>query len=372
VARVILPPDHCELGICLGHHGHVADHLALADEGLDWVEHERGCPPAHPFRDQGGFRRCGPFVGSLRILVLDEVGPIERILILRGGALGDFLLSLPAIEAIHQVYPNAEIELHAESRIGSLIPRLPFIKRFQDINGPLIAGLLAGRDCSSDVSRFDLALSFLSDPDETLRSALLHSGVGEVIQCLARPDDREMRSAYLLYAEAISARWPGGFVRPFQFLRQDPKPSSDLDGGISILLHPGSGSERKNWPVDFWCSLVEELMDISGLQLEILSGEAEFERTKAIVDRTGFNGVVHRSASLDEVVGIMERSCFYIGHDSGITHLAACCQLDGLVLWRHTSTKVWKPVHEGLQIVLEEEEWSARHLVERVRDRYGL
>ena len=70
-------------------------------------------------------------------------------------------------------------------------------------------------------------------------------------------------------------------------------------------------------------------------------------------------GALLPAQRLDRAVGIpltqlAERmagcSCF-IGHDSGISHLAAAVGLPGVVLWGPTMEEVWRPRGEGIQIL---------------------
>jgi ADP-heptose:LPS heptosyltransferase len=42
---------------------------------------------------------------------------------------------------------------------------------------------------------------------------------------------------------------------------------------------------------------------------------------------------------------------FFIGHDSGITHLAAAVGLPGLVLWGESVEAVWRPRSERMHVL---------------------
>ncbi len=45
---------------------------------------------------------------------------MNRILVIRGGAIGDFILTLPALKALRDEYPSAHIELLAYRHIAAL------------------------------------------------------------------------------------------------------------------------------------------------------------------------------------------------------------------------------------------------------------
>ena len=63
---------------------------------------------------------------------------MRRLLILRGGALGDFLVTLPALALLRQRWPDAEIEL-----IGN--PVAAALAQARCTRGPAAEGLTADR-----------------------------------------------------------------------------------------------------------------------------------------------------------------------------------------------------------------------------------
>ena len=61
-----------------------------------------------------------PFVYFVFFVVPPSDRPMRRILILRGGALGDFLVTLPALAALRSAYPAARIELAGNAPAAAL------------------------------------------------------------------------------------------------------------------------------------------------------------------------------------------------------------------------------------------------------------
>ena len=47
----------------------------------------------------------------------------------------------------------------------------------------------------------------------------------------------------------------------------------------------------------------------------------------------------------------MENCRGFVGHDSGISHLASAVGLPGLVLWGHTVESVWRPPGKRVRIL---------------------
>ena len=118
-----------------------------------------------------------------------------------------------------------------------------------------------------------------------------------------------------------------------------------------LALHPGSGSERKNWPESKWAELVQYLLGSTPWALLVVGGEAEGERLQRLTAALPPRRVrVAQSLPLAEVAGLLARSRAFVGHDSGISHLAAALGLPGLVLWGDSPSEIWRPPSD--QVVL--------------------
>ena len=52
-----------------------------------------------------------------------------------------------------------------------------------------------------------------------------------------------------------------------------------------------------------------------------------------------------------ELASLLQGCSAFIGHDSGISHLAAALGLPGLLLWGESSEKVWRPPSEKMTIL---------------------
>ncbi|MEK7706495.1 MAG: glycosyltransferase family 9 protein, partial [Verrucomicrobiota bacterium] len=122
----------------------------------------------------------------------------------------------------------------------------------------------------------------------------------------------------------------------------------------TIALHPGSGSERKNWPEAKWAELLRHLVNSTELHLLLVGGEAEGERLRRLAAALPTaRAVVARSLPLAELAGQLQSCAAFVGHDSGITHLAAALGLPTLVLWADTVEEIWRPQGEHVTVVRE-------------------
>jgi ADP-heptose:LPS heptosyltransferase len=60
---------------------------------------------------------------------------------------------------------------------------------------------------------------------------------------------------------------------------------------------------------------------------------------------------VGQSVPLAELAGRLAACRAFVGHDSGISHLAAAVGLPGLVLWGDTAEEIWRPPSEKVIVL---------------------
>ena len=275
-----------------------------------------------------------------------------KILVIRGGAIGDFILTLPAIAALRQQFPEAFLEVLGYPHIVQLAVAGGLVDRAQSIEARPLAGFFArGGSLAEELvdyfSEFDLIVSYLYDPDEIFRTNV---GRCTHAQFLTGPHRAEDKSE--LHAAKV-------YLRPLEHLAifdADPVPKLSIKSQTPTLnqvaLHPGSGSERKNWPEEQWANLLQHLAQATRFNLLLIGGEAEGERLQRLAAalppaRTR----VAQSLPLTELAGLLQGCSAFIGHDSGISHLAAALGLPGLLLWGESVEEVWRPPSQKMTVV---------------------
>ena len=267
-----------------------------------------------------------------------------RILVIRGGAIGDFILTLPAIAALRQQFPSAHLEALGYPHIVQLAQAGGLVDRAQPIEARGLAGFFARngelseglRDYFSD---FNIIISYLYDPDEIFKTNVARCTKAQFIVGPHRPDETGRTHAtdvYLKPLERLAIFDADATPR----LSIAPRPSPLA----SLCLHPGSGSERKNWPEENWVELIARLLNETPLSLMLVGGEAEGERLQRLAAALPpTRCIVAKSLPLAELAQRMKSCCGFLGHDSGITHLAAALGLTTTVLWAHTVEEIWRP-----------------------------
>jgi heptosyltransferase III len=294
---------------------------------------------------------------------------MNRILVIRGGAIGDFILTLPALKALREAYLNAHIEILGYKQIAALAENRFYAQAVRSIEyGPLSSFFARNSELSAELTgyfaSFDLIISFLYDPDRIFEANLRRCGVenllcgpakiaenrGHAARQLARPiEELGIRVADVTEEIFLSEK-----DRQFahEFLRNLSRPI--------VAIHPGSGSKEKNWPLENWIELVSSKSGLSrakgGLghmgkqpSLIVVSGEADKAQIAQLEHAWKDRDVrFAKDLPLPHLAAVLEHTIF-VGHDSGISHLAAAAGANCILLFGPTDPSVWAPRNENVQ-----------------------
>jgi heptosyltransferase III len=277
-----------------------------------------------------------------------------RILVIRGGAIGDFILTLPAIAALRKQFPQAHLEVLGYPHIAQLAVAGGLADRVQPIEARGLAGFFARAgtlepDLMDYFSEFELVVSYLYDPDEIFKSNVRRCLFGQFITGPHRPNEAEPIHATQVYLKPLEQ---------LAIFDADPVPRLTLNSEPSTInqlaLHPGSGSEKKNWPEAKWTEFITWLTRSTKLALLLVGGEAEGGRLKRLVAAVPpAQCQVLQNLPLPDLARQLQSCAAFVGHDSGISHLAAALGLPSLVLWGDTLEEIWRPQGERVVILRE-------------------
>ncbi|MBI5767518.1 MAG: glycosyltransferase family 9 protein [Verrucomicrobia bacterium] len=287
---------------------------------------------------------------------------MRKILVLRGGALGDFIVTLPAFALLRRHWPAARLELAGNATAAALALDAGLLdaahsqheSRWSALYGaaPLPAGLAAW------LATFDLVVNFWPDTDGELRAhfplrpdqTFLHGEAQPTYApaaahyCAAlRPLGLTGEEQWYRFAVGRGRRTP-----PFGWWAGARRCSATPP--YTVALHPGSGSPRKNWPLDRWLELVSKLPQ----PILVILGEAEIERWSALTSTRLARGVTEQRVDsntlhlavdlpLRDLAVQLSRCTLFLGHDSGVSHLAAACGVPSVLLFGPTDPAMWAP-----------------------------
>lgn len=278
---------------------------------------------------------------------------------LRGGAIGDFIFTLPVLQALRRQWPEAYIELIGYPHIARLAEAAGLVDRLRGLDTAGMARFFGlhpqiDDDTRRHLASFDFVISFLHDPDGVVQDNLLAHGVrrllyrspvapaGHIVDHLVQP----LESLALYEAGAVPT-----LPLKTAILEQG---RVHLDGlgvrGRPVAIHCGSGSARKNWPFERFASVAEAIADSAPLAFVL--GEADHAIAGEVQDlarRT--QGAVLEGLDLVSLAGALANCAAFFGNDSGITHLAAALGLPVVALFGPTDPATWGPRGERVRIL---------------------
>ena len=120
-----------------------------------------------------------------------------------------------------------------------------------------------------------------------------------------------------------------------------------------IAIHPGSGSPRKNWPAENWAALGQWLhRHAPQARLLLIGGEADAAQIATVrASLRGAHVLLAQNLPLPHLAAVLQRCRLFLGHDSGISHLAAAVGTPCVLLFGPTDPAVWAPANPGVKIV---------------------
>ncbi len=290
---------------------------------------------------------------------LHEPPRADRILVIRLGALGDVLRTLPAFASLRALYPDAHLAWLVEPGSEAAVRGQPGVDEvFVFPREELEAGLAEGRypgvgrralrfARSLRQASFDLVVDFHA----ILKSGLLARATGAPVRITyAAPFAREGAGFWASHRARIEPAELSRYERnaalvsflsgsapsgPFETrFHVDPDERSRMqrlladlhDSTPLALLHPGSsaGTPYKRYPVAAWGEVARGLAR-RGVSCRVVAGsEAEARIARDIVSASG--GAAPRAPetrSVPELAALLEAADLFLGNDSGPLHLAS-------------------------------------------------
>jgi ADP-heptose:LPS heptosyltransferase len=245
-----------------------------------------------------------------------------RRLLIRPGAIGDTVLSLPALECLRADYTEAWVR-------GDVVPLIRFADNVRSIASTSLDLLgLEGVDppqaLINRLESFDSIISWYGSNREEFRAEARKLGLPiQFLSALPPPDERVHAADYFLAQVGCNGPAVPRIDCP-------PAPPGDF-----AVIHPFSSSPRKNWPIEQFRDLARQI----GIPVRWCAGPEE-----------NLEGAV-RMANLYELAGWLRSARIYVGNDSGITHLAAAAGAPVVAIFGPTDPSVWGPRGDRVRVV---------------------
>ena len=279
---------------------------------------------------------------------------VRRILVFRGGAVGDVILTLPAVGALRLAFPNAQIKVAGDPERLCLALHPGYADAIVDAEALQIHRLFGRRvDASqkllSCLQECDLILSYAPAANPVFIDNVRRYCSGEVITWPPHPGDAVHAADHLLqpvlrFLDTVPRGEPRVYPGTEHRRAADRFwQSAGLPQQGVLAIHPGSGGLHKLWPREGWQQVLGWAAKC-GVPGILIRGPAELERGPGrMPDGLGPGWKTLSRAPLLEVAAILEKCAVFAGHDSGVTHLAAAVGTPTLALFGPTDPRVWGP-----------------------------
>jgi ADP-heptose:LPS heptosyltransferase len=245
--------------------------------------------------------------------------PVSR-LVIRPGAIGDFIVSLPAIE-----------HLHADEvwTASAHVPLVRWGARARSIasTGLDLLGVAEPDSALLDRLRgFDEIVSWYGSNRAGFRALVESLGLPFRFLDALPPDECALHAVDFYLRQTLA---PEGAV---------PRIAVPVRERAGAVIHPFSGSRRKNWPLDRYRELARRLAET--MPVAWCCGPEDDLPEAGI-----------RIPDLYELACRLAGARVFIGNDSGIAHLAAAVGTPVVVLFGPTDPRVWAPRGDKVSIV---------------------
>jgi ADP-heptose:LPS heptosyltransferase len=261
-------------------------------------------------------------------------------LVLRAGALGDFILTVPVLTGLRSAYPDATLTLVAGAANTRLAIAAGLVDHAIAMESARAAALFhhgATLDALEEFADADAAAVLLSDPDGSVRANLKRLSAAPI----AHKDPAGLVGHAADYLADVLTQFGVSAARPAIPRMTIPtcRPSPDA---LQVILHPGSGSPRKNWPPASFRELADRLHAARpDVHIVFTFGEAD-DQLKDGPDLPGPYACVHETDIVD-MATVLASARAYVGNDSGVTHLAAALGTRVTALFGPTDPSTWGP-----------------------------
>ncbi len=284
----------------------------------------------------------------------------ESVLVLRFSAVGDVLLTTPALDALHTAWPNTRIIFGTKAFIGDMIRHHPAVSEVVGLNRGESAGDYAKRLRATNFTR-------CLDLHDKLRSRILNlltpgrpftrwhnrSSLDNIAIALGLKSYRAPAPTADLFHRAVEklvgrelprgrmhyAPGPGDVSQARDMLKEA---GADFSRPI-IGMAAGANWATKRWPAEYFRELVGMLLN-QGYQIALNGGPGERELSASIAD--GRAGVLDfTGATLAEMGAITLQCTAFVANDSGPMHLARACGVPSVAIFGSTDPAMFE--YEG-------------------------
>jgi ADP-heptose:LPS heptosyltransferase len=300
----------------------------------------------------------------------------RRIALFRALQLGDLLCATPAMRAIRERFPRAEITLIGLPWAQEMLGRLPSIDSFQEFLGfPGIPEIPVNGAATelflSEARRRRYDFFIQMQGDGTVSNGVAAAiGVARTAghgptrdhRLTARLDwceEEHEVARWLRLSRAIDCPETDESIA-FPLFPEDHERANSLlgdltnNGGPIVVLHAGARDSRRRWPPEQFAELGNALVGRHNAHIVLTGTRQEREITGRVRDRLRVPAIdLIGRTDLGSFAAILARSDLLVTNDTGASHIAAALGATSIVLFGPSDPRRWAPLDRGLHTVVD-------------------
>lgn len=291
---------------------------------------------------------------------------IRGVLLISLTGIGNTIFFTPVVRNVRKIFPNAtiyflgtpatiavvsgcpyvdELIMYEKEKMATLRRQLQFIKQLR--KRQIDVTICAFSERSS--IKFSL-LSLLSGAK--IRAGVNEKGKGVFFTHQTRPvhdrheveqnldilrtlTDRPLSSDIFFWVTGEDKQFAGKWIA-----------SAGIDTSCLIIgLHPGSaaGNPHKRWPVENYSRLTQWLFEKYRANIIIFGGAEERKLADQVADSVSTAKIAAGEMTLKQTAAVLDRVDLFIGHDSGVMHMAAAREIPVIAMFGPTSPQMYAP-----------------------------
>jgi heptosyltransferase III len=288
-----------------------------------------------------------------------------KIVIIHQGALGDFLLTLPLLEALHRSNPLIRLDLWTRSEHIALLAENTYLgKDHPPDDSELVPFFHDELWNKARIPQFLLgaaAILIFGQAGSQLLADRLSRRLPCPVQWIQSFPGQGLNQHvhHFLLEQCRRLGWSVEecfpVLKPSQveisLVQEYLRKKNLVSAAKPVLIHPGSGGVRKMWPLKRWRGLVRFLRGYDLRPLLMTLGPADEQLKGFAKEVENCGALVLEGISLPRLAAFLSECGLFIGSDSGVSHLAALIGIPTVVIFGPTNPGIWAPRGSHVHII---------------------
>jgi ADP-heptose:LPS heptosyltransferase len=277
----------------------------------------------------------------------DVITKVKKIAVLRANGIGDFVFSLPALDALRHTYPSAEIVLLGLPWHTDFLKDRPGpIDRVEVVPQTRGVGIQPNEIAEEDPGEIERFFERMSQEGFDL-AVQIHGGgrhsnpfikhLGARVTVGSCTEDAEVLDRWIPFSYyhneilrfievvGLTGALPVSLEPRIEITRQDLEEAASLlpkNAGPLAVLNPGAGDPRRRWAVEKF-AMVGNALAWEGATVVITGSAADRGLAEAVSSRMSAPNLnLSGEMSLNGLAGLLSQASVVVSNDSGPLHLA--------------------------------------------------